>query len=461
LVARLRTAVVGACFVALLVAAPSAHAAFPGANGKIAFASTRDQPDPLNCAHNCPVSDIYTINPDGSGERNLTHNPADDTEPVWSADGSRIAFSTNRDGNYEVYTMDAGGGGLVRLTHDPAKDHFPSWSPDGSKIAFVSDRAPGCGIYVMTAADGSSITRVATTNMCNFGGRPKWSPDGTQIAFETYARSPLAQSPTTFSVFAVRPDGANLTTIAAGEDSFISYVLPDWSPDSTRLVIEDWIQAQPYLINRDGTGVVVAGPNYRDMAVWSPDGQRLAFSLFDIPAYAGFEIATSNLDGTGVSSVTNDHARNFWPDWQPIVNHSPDCSNVTATPDTLWPPNHKLVPVSLAGGTDPDGDQVTLTITGVTQDEPTRHIPDATLGPASNQVKLRAKRSTHGDGRVYRIAFKATDGRGGECSDTATVGVPRRKNRPAVDSAPPSYDSLVGTPGGGGQYSGDQHGNQG
>jgi hypothetical protein len=134
---------------------------------------------------------------------------------------------------------------------------------------------------------------------------------------------------------------------------------------------------------------------------------------------------------------------------------------VTATPSTLWPTNHKLVNVGLAGATDPDGDQVTLTITGVTQDEPTGRKPDVVLGPASNEVSLRATHSGHGDGRVYRIAFKATDGRGGECSGTATVGVPRRKNRPAVDSAPPGYRSLAGTPGGGGQDGGDQHGPQG
>ncbi len=124
------------------------------------------------------------------------------------------------------------------------------------------------------------------------------------------------------------------------------------------------------------------------------------------------------------------------------INEPPDCSHVTATPNMLWPPNHKLVPVSLAGATDPDGDQVTFTITGVTQDEPTGRKPDALLGAGSNEVSLRATRS--GAGRVYRIAYKATDGRGGECSGTATVGVPHNKHGTAVDSAPPSYNSLGG-----------------
>jgi hypothetical protein len=57
-------------------------------------------------------------------------------------------------------------------------------------------------------------------------------------------------------------------------------------------------------------------------------------------------------------------------------------------------------------------------------------------------VRLRAERDNRGDGRVYRISFEAGDGNGGSCEGTATVGVPRRKNGPAIDSAPPSYDSF-------------------
>jgi TolB protein len=454
LVARLRTALVGACFVALLVAAPSAHAAFPGANGKIAFASTRDLSNPTRCFE-CP-SQIYTINPDGSGEINITHNPANNDAPAWSPDGLRIAFLSNRDGNNEIYTMKADGSSVTRLTNDPAQDDYPSWSPDGSKIVFRSNRPPGCGIYVMNA-DGSGVTRVTSLDPSCTGradsGSPVWSPDGTEIAF--YDMNPAYASfyswPPYF-LYKVKADGTGLTYLA--NDG----VNPDWSPDSAHIVFEDADSGRLFIMNRDGSGSTgIPITNGIDPA-WSPDGQRIARVSY---ANAVFDIYTSNPDGGGNSQVTNDNARDMLPNWQPIPNRSPDCSNVTATPGTLWPLNHKLVPVSLSGASDPDGDPVTLTLTGVTQDEPTRHSPDATLGPASNQVKLRAKRSSHGDGRVYRIAFKATDGRGGECSGAATVGVPRRKNRPPIDSAPPSYDSLVGTPGGGGQDGGDQHGRQG
>jgi hypothetical protein len=110
--------------------------------------------------------------------------------------------------------------------------------------------------------------------------------------------------------------------------------------------------------------------------------------------------------------------------------------------------NRRLVPNSLEGATDPDGDPITLSVDGVTQDEPVTGPRDHTTPDAVNlgdgDVRLRAERNPNGDGRVYRIAFTAADGRGGSCSATATVAVPRRKHQQAADSAPPSYDSFGG-----------------
>jgi hypothetical protein len=111
-------------------------------------------------------------------------------------------------------------------------------------------------------------------------------------------------------------------------------------------------------------------------------------------------------------------------------NQQPSCSNLTADPGTLWPPNHKLREVTVSGATDPDGDTVTLTVTGVTQDEALNGVgdgdtsPDAAAGSASNKVKVRAERSGTGDGRVYVITVSGDDGHGGTCTGTATVGVP-------------------------------------
>jgi Multicopper oxidase/Bacterial Ig domain len=100
--------------------------------------------------------------------------------------------------------------------------------------------------------------------------------------------------------------------------------------------------------------------------------------------------------GQGSASVTID------------VNSPQDCSTVTTSPDRLSPPDHTLRPVRLSGATDPDGDVVTLTITGVTQDEPVNGLGDGDVAPDAahvlghdDQVLLRAERSGKGDGRVY------------------------------------------------------------
>jgi hypothetical protein len=125
-----------------------------------------------------------------------------------------------------------------------------------------------------------------------------------------------------------------------------------------------------------------------------------------------------------------------------VVNKNPDCSTVTPDVKLLWPPNHKFRLITLGGATDPDGDAVTLTVTGVTQDEALNGLgdgdtsPDAKTGTASNNVFARAERSGTGDGRVYRIAFQGSDGNGGTCTGSVTVGVPhdQGKGKTPVDS---------------------------
>ncbi|HEV2852563.1 MAG TPA: SBBP repeat-containing protein [Thermoanaerobaculia bacterium] len=104
-------------------------------------------------------------------------------------------------------------------------------------------------------------------------------------------------------------------------------------------------------------------------------------------------------------------------------NQSPVCAAAFASPATLWPPNGKLVPVSIRGVTDPDGDSVTLRATGVRQDEPLQGAQNA-FGIGTSSVQLRADRAGGGDGRVYRITFEASDGNGGACTGTVTVCVP-------------------------------------
>ena len=133
-----------------------------------------------------------------------------------------------------------------------------------------------------------------------------------------------------------------------------------------------------------------------------------------------------------------------------VVNEPPNCSQAAATPATvLWEPDHKYVPVSITGVTDPDGDPVKTTIAFVLQDEPANDIgdgatcPDAS-GTGTSQVQVRAERSGKRDGRVYHIRFQAEDGRGGSCTGEVTVCVPHdsKPGATCVDEGP-LFDSTI------------------
>ena len=101
---------------------------------------------------------------------------------VYSPDGTRIAFMSNRDGNPEIYVMNIDGSNVRRLTNHPAGDSTPTWSPSGAQIAFTSDRAGQPQIYVMNA-DGSNLRRLTTAE--SYADRPTWSPAPfNEIAFE-------------------------------------------------------------------------------------------------------------------------------------------------------------------------------------------------------------------------------------------------------------------------------------
>jgi TolB protein len=151
---------------------------FPGKNGKIAFASTRDG--------KTGGEDIYAMDPGGTSVERLTDHPQGDFEPAWSPDGSKIAFARYRHGNPEIYTMRPNGTSVKRLTDDPKADLEPAWSPDGSKIAFTSDRHSNPSaveasqdprsnyeIYAMDA-DGTAVERLTNNAWGDFN--PDWQP---------------------------------------------------------------------------------------------------------------------------------------------------------------------------------------------------------------------------------------------------------------------------------------------
>lgn len=123
-------------------------------------------------------------------------------------------------------------------------------------------------------------------------------------------------------------------------------------------------------------------------------------------------------------------------------NTAPDVSNAQASATTLWPPNNKMVPISVQGVTDADGDEVSITITAIMQDERTGKAADAS-GIGTDTASVRAERDGNGDGRVYHILFTADDGNGGITAGEVKVYVPHdQSGKPAVDGGA-LYDSTL------------------
>jgi hypothetical protein len=198
---------------------------------------------------------IYVMNADGTDEAQLTKLA--DFEPAWSPNGKRIAFTSNRDGNWEIYVMNADGSGVTRLTNNAAWDWAPAWSPDGSKIAFTSERDGNFQIYVMSTT-GTGVTRVTTD-----GGRdPAWSPDGGRIAFAAGG------------IYVMNSDGTGVTPVF-NYPMAMYHLSPAWSPDGSKIAFELY---RPYdnvmdheiaVINADGSALTILAAGTAPTWSWS------------------------------------------------------------------------------------------------------------------------------------------------------------------------------------------------
>ena len=135
-----------------------------------------------------------------------------------------------------------------------------------------------------------------------------------------------------------------------------------------------------------------------------------------------------------------------------VVNRPLDCSNAGPSVETIWPPNHKMVAVSILGVTDGDGEAITISIDSIFQDEPLNTTSDGNTeidgdGVGSDAALVRAERAgskkVPGNGRVYYITYTADDGHGGQCSDTVEVGVPHDQGKQKVPVGDgPLFDST-------------------
>jgi Tol biopolymer transport system component len=293
----LAVAMLGALAI-LVTAPPGARAAFNGNNGKIVFTSSRDA-----------NFEIYSMNADGSAQTDLTNNSAGDIAPEWSADGTKIAFTSFRDsGNAEIYVMNSDGTGQTRLTNDAAVDSNATWSPDGQKIAFRSDRSGGdWDIYAMNA-DGTAQTNL--TNSPGLDDLPAWSPDGSTIAFQSGRDG-------NYEIYAMNADGTGQVDLTNDPDADRN---PTWSPGGTKIAFDTSRDGnlEIYSMNADGTAQTDLTTNASDDSepAWSPDSTKITFrSQRDGNA----EIYATAANGTGQSRLTNNTAYDSRPNWQPVI----------------------------------------------------------------------------------------------------------------------------------------------
>jgi Tol biopolymer transport system component len=217
--------------------------------------------------------EIWRMNADGSGQTQLT-NVAEmsNIEPSISPDGTRIAFSTNRDGNWEVYVMDVDGSNLRNITNHPSLDNNPRWSWDGTKIVFRSERDGNAEIYIMNP-DGSGLRRVTNEPSAEFS--PSLSPDSSRVVF-------LSTRSGATEVWVANADGSGwirLTNNNALENT------PSWAPNRDWIAFSSDLNGWPdiFIVNlsRGTVGVINRDDvenRYRDLdPCWSPDGEYIAY----------------------------------------------------------------------------------------------------------------------------------------------------------------------------------------
>ncbi|HEX2241454.1 MAG TPA: DPP IV N-terminal domain-containing protein, partial [Actinomycetota bacterium] len=267
--------------ISLLPTEPRAKAAARVRNGRIAISVLRPPftSIPAPPPGELPVlgdRDLFTLSPTGGAFTQITSGPDIDVTPVWSPDGRKLAFVRD-DPTYgkvssgDIYTLEADGTGERNLTNTPlAFEKFPSWSPDASKIVFVSDRGfPNLtarllylrggetDLYVMDA-DGGNVVRL--TSDPGYEEYPVWSPNGRWLAFGDLG-----------TIILMTADGSAPRPLAQG-------LFPQWSPDGRRIafISDDDVHVID-VFGGDERNVTSDHPGSVRFATWSPDGRWLTF----------------------------------------------------------------------------------------------------------------------------------------------------------------------------------------
>jgi Tol biopolymer transport system component len=283
---------IGLVAAALAVVGGASGATPASQGGKLAFIRSTDA-----------ESHLFVMNDDGSKQRQLTSGASFDFAHAWSPDGRRLAFvrwvkSNGRD----IYAINADGSGLRQLTGSTASmgpsfwEDMPAWSPDGGTIAYASsgvvDGERRYGIYLMNG-DGRGKRRLARLPWYNRPGWPAWSPDGRKIAFATAGGV----------IFVINADGTGQRRLTHRHDFPYGFYGPTWSPDGRRV----GFMTMPgrydsiYVVDlAGGRERLVTRHAYTEAGfAWRPDGRGIIYAR---ERRGG--VYTINLDGSGDHRVT-------------------------------------------------------------------------------------------------------------------------------------------------------------
>jgi Tol biopolymer transport system component len=247
--------------------------------------------------------------------------------PDWAFDGSRIFFDSDRAGTVHVFSMAPEGSDVRQITYsDGGFEGLPGISPDGNYVAYdgqPEDPAAKGGIF-MARVDGSGTARRLTTGpKGGYDTAPEFSPDGSTIAFVRFRPVECPPTPrecggrgeTGFksAIYLVGTDGRGLHAIT---DPGRVWGNPQWSPDGTRLVINNYYDPRGrshgtssdlWTVAPDGSDLTsitrTAGGEFSFSGDWSPDGTQIAYAHYETPD-DHLDIQVMNVDGTDPVTVT-------------------------------------------------------------------------------------------------------------------------------------------------------------
>jgi len=270
----------------------------------VLFASNRDQGN----------GEIYRMLPDGRQQIRLTFT-ADvyENTPVGSPDGRWIAYErTGAEGPTHIWLMSRDGRNPRQLTFGTGYDYTPTWSPDGTKLAFTSDRDGNSEIYTVRVADGA-VSRLTFNSAADQG--PNWSWANGQIAFHSNRYGPNPE------IFRMEADGTNPVRLTVNPNGDAG---PSWSPAGDRILFfGNRAEQTLYVMQADGFNIVpLVSRNLR------PGGSSCApagagdFIFFQgyRPGSGHSEILRVAPDGSGLVLLTfNDVSFDYAPGWLPGV----------------------------------------------------------------------------------------------------------------------------------------------